>query len=122
MAANANIYESQATWSISLAAVAALAVLGVAVLVLQRFDLEDFSVVMRAGGARFYAILGGIFLAGAASFVGSLLGFSSAGHKRNKKSGMSWAGFFLNAVLVAVTLCLFAFFWLTKDTVTLPGQ
>lgn len=120
MSVKMNIYESQAFWSVVLAAVGGITFLGAAGMILPKFEREDFEVVMRAGGGRFYAILGAFFVAGAASLLGSLLGFSSAGHKRNKKSGMSWAGFFINALVMAVTLSLFAFFWFAKELVQMP--
>ncbi len=120
MAVKTNVYETQATWSVILGAVASLAMLAAAAAVLQKFQLDDFEIVLRAGGGRYYAILGAIGLAGAASLIGSLIGFSSAGHKRNKKSNLSWMGFFVNAVVMTLTLCLFVFFWLTKDTMQMP--
>lgn len=118
MAAKVNVQESQAVWSVILAAVAGLSFLAAAGMILPAFRWEHFEIVMRAGGTRFFAILGAIGVAGGASFIGAIIAFNSAGHRRNKKSGLSWTGFFVNAGIMTITLCLFVVFWLAKEPIS----
>lgn len=118
MSVKVNPFERQASLSILCAAIGAAAVLAAAYLALSKFKMEEFAIIMKNKGPRHLALLAAIGLAGLASVGGFIAGFNSAGHVRNKKSGLSWTGFFINAIVIAATLSLLAFFWLTKDLVT----
>ncbi len=56
------------------------------------------------------ALLVCIALAGGLSVIGLALGFNSAGQRRNKNSGESWAGFFLGTAVLSLTIILFVTF------------
>lgn len=112
VAFNLKAYESQAKFSVVIGVLAAGALFATTFLILQRFDFESFTIPMRR--TRFFVILGGIAVALALAFTGFMVGFNSAGQKRNKQSRLSWMGFFLNAAAMALALSAFVFFWMTK--------
>lgn len=114
-------FETHAKISVGLGALGAVAVVAVAAMLFQAFRPEDFEVVMAKGGMRFFAILGGVAVSLVCAVVGCLLGFTSAGQKRNAKNGLSWLGFFLNAGVIMLALCLFIFFWAAKDLRAIGG-
>ncbi len=117
--AKAPAYEQYARISLWLGLLAAAGLAAVGFLVFQKFNFQEFELVLKRGGTRFFAILGGTGLSLALAGIGFLLGFSSAGQKRNTLSGTSWVGFFLNAAVMTLVLMVFLVFWFTKDTVTL---
>lgn len=110
-------YERQAQWSIILAGLGGVACLGLIAIVFQKFNMQEFAVVMRGGGMRYFAILGATAFAALATTGGFFLGLSSAGHKRNKLSKLSWLGFWLSVVVMTATLCTFAIFWNAKEVI-----
>lgn len=118
MAVKVNQYERQAQISVLMAAVGGLFALLLMGAVFQNFHLDNFEIPYSTKGYRFYAILAAVLLAGLATATGFFTGFASAGHKRNKLSHLSWTGFFLNAAIATITLCVFIFFWLAKEQVT----
>lgn len=104
-------YESQAQLSVLLAAVGGAATLAVLIMIFQVFRWDDLWIPMLQGSRRYYAILGATGLALIASGIGFLVGFNSAGQKRNTKSSLAWMGFFLNSAVIALAACTFVFFW-----------
>jgi hypothetical protein len=111
-------FESQANLSVLLAAVGTVATLTVVVMILAVFDPQNFWIPMRAGGPRYYAILGASGLAMISGAIGFLLAFNSAGQKRNTRSSLSWMGFFLNSAVITIAACVFVFFWFFKFLLT----
>lgn len=107
-------FEAQSRLSVLLAIVATLLTVAAAVLIATRFDPESFAVVIRARGARFFAIVGATAVAILLGLTGFFVGLNSAGQKRNKDSRLAWIGFFGNAAILTLALCLFVFFFLAK--------
>jgi hypothetical protein len=107
-------YENQARLSIMLGVISAAAALAGAALVAQRFSFEHFWTSYNAKTIRLPMILATILVALVAGAAGVLLGLNSAGQRRNSKSKLSWTGFFLNAGMITLALCVFVFFWITK--------
>ena len=107
-------YESQATVSVILAGAAAVFVMGAAFCALYKFDWKVFMLSYNSGGMRLPVLGGSLFLALAASVVGFFVAFNSAGQRRNKKSRLSWIGFFANAALIALALMIGFFFLFTR--------
>lgn len=117
MAAKLNVHEKQALASAALAGVGLLSTLALAVFIFSVYHPE-VGVPYRTGGLRYIAILGATGLACTAGVIGLLVGLTSAGHKMNKRSQLSWLGFFTSAGVITVALCLFIFFWMMKDPVS----
>lgn len=116
MAFDLKSYENQARLSVALAVLAMVAIAGAAILILPQYKPE-FGIAVRAG-RRFYLILAALGAAFTLSIIGFAFGFHSAGQKRNKMSGLSWAGFFMNAGAITLALSVFVFFWLVKFVVS----
>ena len=117
MKRNLKSYENQATFSVILAGVAALGTAIAVYCVLERFDWQVFMLTYDRSGKRLPVLGAALFASLAASVVGFCVGFNSAGQRRNKKSRLSWTGFFLNAALIAIAFMVAVFFYLTKNPI-----
>lgn len=113
----ANPHETQARVSLLLAVVGGLSCVALMVLAFRRFEWSDFAVKYLEGSWRYYAVFIAGFVAAAASTVGFFVALHSAGQKRNELSGLAWKMFFLNAVVITLTLCTIAVFWFARDPV-----
>jgi len=107
-------FEAQSRLSVLLAVVAAVLTIAAAFLIVTRFDPESFAVVIRVRGARFFAIIGATAVAILLGLTGFFMALNSAGQRRNKESRLAWLGFFSNAAILTLALCLFVFFFLAK--------
>ncbi len=116
MAKRRNAFEIQALASVGLLILGALCMFGLAFCLFTAFDPE-LGVVYKQNGMRWYAILGSTGLGLAASGIGMLVGFNSAGQKSNPRSKLSWIGFFANAGVVTFTMSLFVFFFFMRFAV-----
>ena len=122
MAARANAFEKQALLSVAAGAVGMLAVLGAMGIILPRFDMSDFSVVMSREGKAYPLTLAAVAVACLAGAVGFFSGFNSAGNRRNSKSNLSWAGFFLSSGVLILALSTFLVFWFAKEIVSISPK
>lgn len=107
-------HEGQANASVLLATCGGVLAIAGTFFVFQRFDWDSFAVSYAVGTKRLPMILGLLGLASALSAIGFYLGITSANQPRNKKIGVSWMGFFLNAIIMTLALSVAAFFWATK--------
>ena len=112
---NLRSFENQAMISVALAGAAGLCAIAGVFSVLYRFNWQDFILTYNSRGLRIVLIAGSLFLALSGSVVGFCVAFNSAGRRRNKKSRLSWIGFFLNAAILAVTLMASFFFLFTRN-------
>jgi hypothetical protein len=112
-----NPHERQATLSVAFAATGALFTMATVALLVRNLDMENFWVAYNPRSKYLPILAVSLMLSVAGGGVGALLGFNSAGQKRNNKSGLSWAGFFSGAGVVTVALCCGVFFYLTKFAV-----
>lgn len=113
-AAKLNTYEKQAMYSIVCACVALAAALGTLALIYLKLDKEAWTVYMPRNGRAFPVMLVGVAAACLVGTIGFFVGFSSAGHSRNKWSGLSWLGFFLSAAAISLGLSAFIFYYFTR--------
>lgn len=112
-----NPHELQTKLGVIMAAVGTVCALVLCAGVLRRFSFTDFAAYYVAGSLRFYGILGAAFVAGVASTIGFFVSLNAAGQKRNRLSSLAWKMFFVNAVLITITLCVFFVFWRAKEEV-----
>lgn len=104
-------YEGQARFSVLLAGAAALAAAGAAVF-MARFYSAEYGIIIQSLTSRRALVILIPLLAGAGmAAIGMILAFNGAGQKRNKQSGLSWLGFFLNAGVTTLALSLIVVFW-----------
>lgn len=109
--------EVQAAWALKLA-VLALLPLGVAAWQLViRYDPEMRGVRYGARSWLLPAMLVCLGAAVALSFIGALLGYNSADHRRNDRPGRSWAGFFVGVAGATIGIIALIAFWLLKIAV-----
>lgn len=107
-------YESQAQLSVILGVIGGACTLVAAGAVFQRFDLQSFWVRYSKESILLPAVIGTLLFALAASTIGFFVGLHSAGQRRNKRSRLSWTGFFLNAGVITLALSTGVFFWIAK--------
>ena len=114
MATGAGTYEKQGKLGISLGVLALLAALAVGGLLARNYKPEIRQIVYGQGSNYILLIIGGLGVALLAAGAGFMLGFNSAGQKRNTQPRLSWTAFFLNAAVIALTLSLALVFYLMK--------
>lgn len=122
MPARANTFEKQALLSVAAGAVGLFAVLGALAIILPRFEMADFSVVMSREGKAYPLTLAAVAVACLAGAVGFFSGFNSAGNRRNSKSNLSWAGFFLSSGVLILALSTFLVFYFAKEIVSITPK
>jgi hypothetical protein len=107
-------YEEQAKLSVILAVIGSLFALAALGGVLRNFDPSTGWV--RFGTKSMFMPALGICLLLAVAFtaIGFSVGLHSAGQRRNKRSRLSWTGFFLNAAVLMFALCVGVFFVITR--------
>jgi len=107
-------YEEQAKLSVILAVIGGFFALVALGGVLRNFDPSTGWV--RYGTKSIFMPALGIclLLALALAAAGFFVALHSAGQRRNKRSRLSWTGFFLNAVVLMFALCVGAFFVITR--------
>ncbi|MFO0838749.1 MAG: hypothetical protein U1D55_09490 [Phycisphaerae bacterium] len=108
-------YATQAQLSVYLAAIGGVSTLISVVLMARNFDRATFWIIYNARRPFVFVLLATIGLALLASGLGLLVGFMSAGQRRNPKSQLSWTGFFSSAAVLAVALSAAVFFILTQN-------
>ena len=99
-------YDVQATWAILCAAAATAPFLAGAYLAASRFDGVLGQIRYGASGKFVPAFLGCVALSGLLACLGFVLGWNSAGQRRNDKSRRSWTGFFLGGLIATLDLVL----------------
>lgn len=105
--------EVQATWALALGVLSFAPALAATWLAWRNYESELGRIVYGAGGKFLMMFAGCVIVSAAMAFPGFVLGWSSAGHSRNERSGASWAGFFLGgAALSANIVLLIALFML----------
>ncbi len=103
-------YEAQASVAQWLAVAAVLPMLFAAWLVFSRYDGQTARIVYGAKGLFAPGFLSGLAASGAPAAVAFVLGWNSAGQRRNNREKSSWIGFFLGGgVLTADVIMVLAF-------------
>ena len=110
----ANTYEKQAMVSVLCAGLAVAAALGAVGILLAKLNFEDWTVQLPRNGRAFPVMAAGAIAACLLGTVGFFVGFSSAGHSRNKRSNLSWLGFFAGAVGVTLGMSALVFYYFTR--------
>ncbi|MBU0617743.1 MAG: hypothetical protein KKI02_08500 [Planctomycetes bacterium] len=113
-----NPHELQAKWSLLLAIAAGLSTLLLILGVLRHFSFADFAAYYVKNSLRFYGIIATTLFSLTASGIGFFLALNSAGQRRNTLSGLAWKVFFIHALIITVTACVFiAFFWAKEEVI-----
>ncbi len=108
-------YEAQSKLSLGLAVLGGLAALGVLYLMRRNFDPAGFYVTYNPQASWLLVVGTGMFVALASSTIGFFVALNSAGQRRNTRSALAWQAFFLNALIITITLCAASFFFFTRN-------
>ena len=120
MASKLKTYEAQSKLSFWLAVLGGLAALGVLTLMYRNFDRAAFYVTYNPHASWLMVFGAGLFVALASSTVGFFVALNSAGQRRNTRSALAWQAFFLNALIITITLCAAFFFLFTRNPLIPP--
>lgn len=101
-------FDTQAKVSVLFSAVSVLPLAALVFFVLRRFDVREM--LLTYGSPTKYAILGSALMTMMLAAAGFGFGLNSAGQKRNDKQQLSWIGFFLGALVLALTLVVLFLF------------
>lgn len=107
-------YDVQANYALALAVAAIVPFLGAGYLAVSRYDSVLARIIYGSQGKFVIAFATCALLSLAISAVAFVLGWNSAGQRRNDKSGRSWLGFFLGGLLLTLNIVLLAAFWMLK--------
>ena len=107
-------YDVQATYSAVLSMAGALPAFFAVALVIRNYEHDLGQIVYGSHGWFVPALLAGLGLSIPAAGAGFLLGWSSAGQRRNDKPARSWFGFFLGGALLTLDFIVLAAFYLLK--------
>ena len=99
-------YDVQARYASVLALASILPFAAAAIATLQRYNSSLGQIVYGAAGYYVPAVLACILLSIVPAALGCLLGFNSAGQRRNDRQGRSWTGFFVGGAVLTFDLIL----------------
>jgi len=99
-------YDVQATWAIASAVASTAPFLAAAYLVASRFDGILGQIRYGSHGRFVPAFLGCVAMSGLLAAFGFVLGWNSAGQRRNDRARRSWTGFFLGGLIATFDVVL----------------
>jgi phosphoglycerol transferase MdoB-like AlkP superfamily enzyme len=103
-------YDVQASYALTLAILSIFPFLLAAYLALSRYDSVLSRIIYGSRGKFVPVFAACVLLSLAAAGLAFLLGWNSAGQRRNDKSGRSWMGFFLGGLVATLDVVLLAAF------------
>ncbi len=107
-------YDVQANYALLLSLVSLLPFVGAVLLAFRNYQPGLGQITYGPKGLFLPAYLGCILLSAAPGAVGFLLGWSSAGQRRNDKPRRSWIGFFVGGTVLTMNLILLITFWMIR--------
>lgn len=107
-------FDVQAGYGCVLSLVSLVPFGGAATLAFRNYDHELGQIVYGEEGLWLPAFAGCLLLSMAPSAVGMLLGWSSAGQRRNDRPARSWVGFFVGGGVFTFSLILVIAFWMLR--------
>ena len=110
-------YDIQAVYALVLSLASVVPMLGGVVLFFRNFTFELAAIVYLQGSMFQPAYLGAAALAGLLSGIGFLMGWNSAGQRRNHRSSWSWTAFFVGGFVATITVILLLAFVLLRQQI-----
>ncbi len=107
-------YDVQADYACVLSLISVVPFLGGVALVLRNYHHELGQIIYGSKGLYLPVFLGCLFFSTVPSAIGFLLGWNSAGQRRNNKPRRSWIGFFLGGSILTLELILFIAFYMLR--------
>ncbi len=107
-------YDVQATYSLFLS-LASIAPFVAAVVATAARYKSDLGAIVYSGNSKFLmGFLGCVALSALIAATGFILGWNSAGQRRNEKSGRSWLGFYVGGMTLTLNIVLLIAFWMLR--------
>ncbi len=113
-------YDVQASYACVLSLVSVAPLLGAAALAYRNYDHKLGQIIYGSEGFFLPAFCGCLLLSMAPSALGLLLGWSSAGQRRNDKPLRSWIGFFIGGSVLTFDLILLIALWMLRLRLQAP--
>ena len=110
-------YDVQAVYALVFSLASVVPMLGGVYLFYRNFTFELAAIVYQQGSKFLPFYLGAAALAGLLSGIGFLLGWNSAGQRRNQRPTWSWAGFFVGGAVATVTVILLLAFVMLRQEI-----
>lgn len=107
-------FDVQAKYAAVLAVASLVPFLGALILILRNYRHDLGQIVYGAQGSFLMIFAACVLLSAVPSGVGFLLGWSSAGQRRNDKPTHSWVGFFLGGSVLTFNLILLIAFYMLR--------
>lgn len=104
-------YDVQAKYSLVLSVLAVVPMVGAIGLFLRNFRWELGNIVYGKTSSYASMFLAAVAVAAVLGVLGFVLGWSSAGQRRNDKQTRSWIGFFVGGTVVTLSIILLLAFW-----------
>ncbi|MBI4578219.1 MAG: hypothetical protein HY718_00860 [Planctomycetes bacterium] len=108
-------FDTQAQASVLLSLLSVVSLAALAFFVMGRMSFSEFTPYY--GGNRRMAILGAGVVTLLLSGAGFGFGLNSAGQRRNDKQQLSWLGFFVGAIVLALALVMLVLFAVRGEAV-----
>ena len=110
-------YDVQAVYALVFSLASVVPLLGGVYLFFRNFTFDLAAVVYQQGSMFQSSYLGVAALAGLLSGIGFLLGWNSAGQRRNQRPTWSWAGFFVGGVVATLSVVLLLAFVMLRQEI-----
>jgi len=107
-------YDVQATYSLALSFISLIPFVAAAWLFLRNLHWDLHQVIYNSRGPFLPIFLACAMLAMLSAALGFVLGWNSAGQRRNDRPGQSWTGFFLGGIIVTLDLILLIAFFMLR--------
>lgn len=107
-------YDVQATYACILALISVVPLGGASLLAWRNYVPELGQILYVSGTPYLPAFLGSLCASGLCSMVAFILGWNSAGQRRNDKPTRSWLGFFIGGGVLTCNLILLIAFWMLR--------
>ncbi len=107
-------YDVQASYACTLSLASIVPFVGAVALALRNYHHDLAQIIYGQGGLFVPGFVGLVLLSMLPSAIGFLLGWSSAGQRRNDKPRRSWIGFFVGGGMLTFNLILLIAFWMLR--------
>lgn len=109
-------YDVQAKYAFALAMVSIVPCVAALWMSWRRFDADLGRIIYGAQGRFLLAFMGCVFLSTVPAALGFIMGWSSAGQRRNDQSGRSWIAFFVGGGVLTLNVVLLIAFYMLRLT------
>ena len=111
---NLRRYDVQAKYAFALAMVSIVPSVAALWMGWRRFDADLGRIIYGSQGRFMLAYVGCVLLSTAPAALGFVMGWSSAGQRRNDHSGRSWIAFFVGGSVLTLNVVLLIAFYMLR--------